>query len=755
MRGSIHLGGVIVAAFLCGPADAIDLTVSNVEVNQGVQFGSTVLVAGNVTYVRATIGVSGIAADVDNVDAVLRVFVDGVELPESPIRSLNGYIRAPLSPRREDLDDTVNFLLLVPQSNNVDFQVEVNPDRLVGETNYDNNIGVLNDRVFACRKLTEIVYVPIDYRPGGGGSNPPPPDLIKPGIGDGFHRAIYKAGEWNYHKTPLPDLIWTQDVNNSDTALLNTLRDIRINQLPRNGFPQPDFVYGWLPGNPYGGNGRAIGIPGDVAFGNSQTSRHQRTMAHECGHLLGQAHNSRTIGTVGIDVEHHLWDTEDLPVLHPSSQWDIMVAGQLTNAAYIDRTTFDSVMNDSRLRCANPAPQHTGSVLRLSGVYVHATGELHLDPITRVERGALTATNPAGGLSVVAYAAGGRRLYNVEVETPAPWESCEAADPTTGPATAATSSFYVLIPESPDGETIHRIDVVDVNTGAVVAGRSRSTHAPTARFTRTWIDGRLSGPSRAEWVAEDADNDPLTANLLYSPDAGESWLPLGVNLTGDAFEFDASSVPHSRGPHGRIRLVVSDGFNVTTVDDDEQGVMGDPTPPDVYLITPNHGFAHLEGAPIAFHAAAWDREDLMLSGRDVVWTSSVDGELGTGLLLTRDDLSLGEHVITVTATDSDGGSDSDQITLTITERRLTGVTCGVIKKFTAACRDSGAIKGKVVLRNEDFDGYPVVFGVGSNAIPVPISGKRAKLNVCCFSGNQQVRLDSPAGCFDPIPIVCP
>ena len=52
-------------------------------------------------------------------------------------------------------------------------------------------------------------------------------------------------------------------------------------------------------------------------------------------------------------------------------------------------------------------------------------------------------------------------------------------------------------------------------------------------------------------------------------------------------------------------------------------------------------------------------------------------------------------------------------------------------------------------------GLPVVFGVGCDAIPVPINGKRAKLNVCCFSGNQQIRLDSPAGCFDPIPVACP
>lgn len=747
---------VVLSLFVAAAVEvrATDLTVSSIEVNQAVQYGTTTLVGDQVTYVRATIGVSDSTVDVDNVDAVLRVFAGGVELPESPVMSLNGPIKAPRSPQRSELNHTVNFLLIVPQSNDVDFQVEVNPNRYVVETNYANNIGTASNFNFQCRGTVEVAYVPIDYRPGGNGG-PPDATLIEPGIGDGFFRAIYKAEEWNYHKTPLPDLLWTQDVNNSDTALLNALRDIRLNQLPGAGYPVPTLIYGWLPGNPYSGNGRAIGIPGDAAFGNTQTVRHQRTMAHECGHLFGQVHNSRTIGTVGVDVEHHLWDTESLPVLHQSGQWDIMVGGQLTNTAYVDRTTYEAVEADSRLRCSSPS-RLPAPVLRISGEFIHATGGLRLDPITRFEDGDTDATDPNGTISIVGYAMpGDERIYNLELPAPQPWESCAGPDEQGNVQMAASSPLYALLPESVEGRRIDRIQIIDVATGVVLAERARSASAPEARFTQSWVNGELNGRVTIAWSAADADGDALTTTLLYSPDAGQSWVPLVVNTPAQSFEFDTASVAYSRGANGRLRLVVTDGFNVTTVEDDDGGTMAGPTPPWTYLLTPNDDSVHLLGAPIAFHAAVWDKEDLMLSGGQVAWTSDVDGPLGTGLLLTRDNLSLGTHLITVTGTDTDGDSSSKQISITVANRQFSGIPCSEVKKFTGACSNGGALKAKLVLRTEAFDGATVIFSFDGSPRTTQVNGRRARVSVCCFTGVHQVSLDSPAGCAGPVTTTCP
>lgn len=253
-----------------GGGDEVDLVLSDVVMTQSSWFTGTTQIANNATMVRAIITHPGFNGSVPNVDAVLRVFIDDVEADFSPVRSINGPITSPPSPNQLAIDHHVNFLFVAPETRDMDLEVVVNPLLLVDEPDLDNNTLAITRRKFQCRVVSELVYVPIDYVPGGGQPNDA---LIEPGIGDGFVRAIYHIGEWDYHRSPLPPLRWTQNVNQSATALLNTLRDIRINTLPAAGFTMPEFVYGWLPGNPFGGNGIAIGIPGDVAFGNTQTIR--------------------------------------------------------------------------------------------------------------------------------------------------------------------------------------------------------------------------------------------------------------------------------------------------------------------------------------------------------------------------------------------------------------------------------------------------------------------------------------------------
>ena len=89
-------------------------------------------------------------------------------------------------------------------------------------------------------------------------------------------------------------------------------------------------------------------------------------------------------------------------------------------------------------------------------------------------------------------------------------------------------------------------------------------------------------------------------------------------------------------------------------------------PPDISITSPADGSSHSRGSEsISFTAEATDPEDGILIGGSVVWTSSVDGEIGTGSLVQRPDLSFGTHTIAATATDSGGFSDSESITITI------------------------------------------------------------------------------------------
>ncbi|MBF0227483.1 MAG: hypothetical protein HQK76_18715 [Desulfobacterales bacterium] len=67
------------------------------------------------------------------------------------------------------------------------------------------------------------------------------------------------------------------------------------------------------------------------------------------------------------------------------------------------------------------------------------------------------------------------------------------------------------------------------------------------------------------------------------------------------------------------------------------------------------------GEYITFSGTATDSEDGYLSDGSLVWTSNMDGQIGKGSNLTVRNLTVGTHVITLTATDREGASGSAYI----------------------------------------------------------------------------------------------
>lgn len=679
---------------LAAGASAVDLTVSAIEVDQAINTGSLTLVAKNATVVRVKVGITGSAAAVPNVDAELRVFSNGVEIPGSPFFSSNGPITAPLSPNSTNENDTINFFCVPPQSTDVDFVVTVNPLHTVAETDFANNVGQALNKTFACRKMVELAYVSVNYTPGGG---EPPAGMIEPGVGDAFLRGIYKTGDWNYHRSPLGALTWTSNINSSNNALLTSLNDIRNNTIPAAGYPKPEFIYGWLPGNPYSGNGQAIGIPGAAAFGNTETQRFQRTFAHEIGHCWGQQHNTLTIATVGFDVVNGLKDPLNLGSVMPTTKKDIMYAGLLTPEAWVATITFNDCINDTRSACgaasdeggggqggasdADPAVRH-GEVqcLRIAGEYVRSSSSIELQPSMRLDAATPTEQDARGDAEVRLYSAAGRLLSSVRTRTNTLAENC------AGTGDLARTPFYVTVPESVSGQWISRIEVREVESGKLLARQDRSPNAPTATIASIGpaVDGMggpapvvgpdgLSGDVEIAWTASDADGDAMTATLLYSPDGGTAWYPVAVDMPVDSgsenrTRFPSGNLPQSVGPNGSFKLRVSDGINQSDAEFPQGMMLGIGSPPDVHVISPNTNITVKEHASVVFQASAWDLEDLLLPESSIVWSSNLDGTVGTGRLFTSSTLSVGTHVLTLTGNDSGGLSTSKTITLTVSAR---------------------------------------------------------------------------------------
>ena len=124
-----------------------------------------------------------------------------------------------------------------------------------------------------------------------------------------------------------------------------------------------------------------------------------------------------------------------------------------------------------------------------------------------------------------------------------------------------------------------------------------------------------------------------------------------------------------------LRADLSVGTHVITLTATDSGGLSSGTsvtieisgnaPPVPAITSPADGSIFTVGELIDFQGTATDTEDGVLGSTSLEWTSDRDGSLGTGETLLRDDLSVGDHTITLTATDSRGSTGSVSVNITV------------------------------------------------------------------------------------------
>ena len=87
--------------------------------------------------------------------------------------------------------------------------------------------------------------------------------------------------------------------------------------------------------------------------------------------------------------------------------------------------------------------------------------------------------------------------------------------------------------------------------------------------------------------------------------------------------------------------------------------------PTADITRPSNNDSFNLGETITFTGSALDPEEGPLTDSALVWISNLDGSIGSGTTFTRNDLSLGTHTITLTATDSQGASGSATVRISI------------------------------------------------------------------------------------------
>jgi len=178
--------------------------------------------------------------------------------------------------------------------------------------------------------------------------------------------------------------------------------------------------------------------------------------------------------------------------------------------------------------------------------------------------------------------------------------------------------------------------------------------------------------------------------------------PGGTIGTGGSFTRDDFSI----GTY-TITLTATDSKASSTSDSVSIRVIAGNQLPRVQIVEPEDGAIFYQGVPIVFRGTATDPEDGALVGGSLVWTSSPGGVIGTGETVTCDDLSVGRYIITLTATDSAGGSGSDSIAIQVgppnqppevtiskpADGAVLFATCPVLLEGTAVDPEDGVLTG--------------------------------------------------------------
>ena len=228
------------------------------------------------------------------------------------------------------------------------------------------------------------------------------------------------------------------------------------------------------------------------------------------------------------------------------------------------------------------------------------------------------------------------------------------------PEVAQEASFSFVVTDPPEYDSF-----AVIKNGNEITAINRSMNAPDLSVAGMSMDESFYHDDiiNIDWEGSDADGDDLLYRVYYSTDGGVNYQVLSLDTEETSMSIQAGLLAGS--DNARIGVSVSDGTRSTVVETPIFSVTGNV--PEVSIESPASGSVISSEQVIVLDAFGYDREDGYLGSSAFSWHSNIDGNLGAGNLLVvpASDLSIGEHVITATATDSDQMTTSASVILTI------------------------------------------------------------------------------------------
>jgi len=137
--------------------------------------------------------------------------------------------------------------------------------------------------------------------------------------------------------------------------------------------------------------------------------------------------------------------------------------------------------------------------------------------------------------------------------------------------------------------------------------------------------------------------------------------PYAVEWDMDALADGSQNTVFAKAVDANGNATTSESVTVT------KGVTSAPV---AKMTGPSDGRTIKQGDELNFKGTAADDEDGDLAGSNISWSSSIMGKIAQGSDVKYRGLSIGQHVITMTATDSNGMTDTQTATVTVTENNL-------------------------------------------------------------------------------------
>jgi hypothetical protein len=673
-------------------AIATDLTVTALEATQVIQnlANGVPLVQDKETWVRAYVNSADL--DVDDVSGLLYGTRGGAPLAGSPLASEFAITGKTSGGVRDELHDALLFRLPATWRNGaVQLRAEVNPGHSVAEDDYSNNERIQNVSFQRTNTLCiDMVRVHL---------HPHTASIDDAGFWDlvEFVRRTYPVANVSIYRghTIYPYwhgfTEWTLD--DDFNWVLEKLWDYNNGHddpdecavVKYFGMVHPESLDHGSPGIGYRPGSEAAGVMSTYNAGQWPNPWGGRIIAHELGHNFGREHvqctgseaaggsvdwsypypitNPCRIANDGDPATYNGWfwpvDGSDFEIITATEAADLMSYNwKRFPSDYTYRALLGGVDLASSVQTVN-LPQtwtEAGEYLRASGIITLSQNQAWLAPFYRqdsakqsiLQQSYLQSLSASSAYSLALLGAGDSLLY---AHTFSPTVTADLGGFTD------TVFFGEVFPYNTGAERIALY-----RDGVELGSRPVSPNSPSVTIQAPQTGASFASGMDIAWTGTDPDGGgPLDYSVYYSGDNGVTWHPVATGIYSASLHLtDLKDLPG--GAQARVRVVASDGVNTG------QAVSGpfsvDPHAPEPHITSPRANATISPDAAVVLRGLAIDTEDGPITYTErLTWTVDISGAVGTGAEIGLPSLPPGKRTITLTASDSDGQSASQTITV--------------------------------------------------------------------------------------------